>query len=111
MKNPYWHELSSTGGSCAKSCPACLWAEHFEATGDSRRSPITASSSYERRRANCEVYLQDYAAGQQTAYKFHIPTQWVCSEIAEIREDVVAKHRIPAAELPPCLSEVLSRLA
>jgi hypothetical protein len=39
--NPYCHELSSTGGSCAKSCPACLWAEHFEATGDSRRNPIT----------------------------------------------------------------------
>ncbi len=32
--NPYWHELSSTGGSCAKSCPACLWAGQFQATGD-----------------------------------------------------------------------------
>jgi hypothetical protein len=38
--NPYCHELSSAGGSCAKSCPALLWAEHFEATGDSRRNPI-----------------------------------------------------------------------
>jgi hypothetical protein len=39
--NPYWHELSSTGGSCAKSCPACLWAGQFQATGDTRKSPIT----------------------------------------------------------------------
>jgi hypothetical protein len=39
--NPYEHRLRSTGNACAESCPACLRAEHFEATGDSRRSPIT----------------------------------------------------------------------
>ncbi len=32
---------------------------------------------------NCELYLQDYAAGQQTAYKFLVTTEWVCKEIAE----------------------------
>lgn len=34
---------------------------------------------------NCELYLQDYAAGQQTAFKFLITTECVCSEIAETR--------------------------
>jgi len=36
VMNPYWHELDSTGRGCAKSCPACLWVEQFEATGDTR---------------------------------------------------------------------------
>jgi hypothetical protein len=41
MKNPYEHKLNGAGEACAESCPACLWAEHFEATGDSQRSSIT----------------------------------------------------------------------
>jgi len=40
-KPPYDHELDSTESRCAKSCPACLWLEQFEATGDTRPSPIS----------------------------------------------------------------------
>ena len=29
---------------------------------------------------NCELCLQDYTAGQQTAYKFLITTEWVCQD-------------------------------
>jgi hypothetical protein len=45
---------------------------------------------------NCELYLRDYAAGQQTAYKFFITTHWVLSEMAETRSALVKKHKLPA---------------
>jgi len=44
---------------------------------------------------NCEVYLQDYAAGEQTVFKFFVTTGWVRDEIAETRSVLIEKHKLP----------------
>jgi hypothetical protein len=42
------------------------------------------------------LYLQDYAAGTQTVGKFLISTDMVRNEIAELRDDLIKKYKIPA---------------
>ena len=44
---------------------------------------------------NCEVYLRDYAAGQQTAFKFLCTTLQVYREVAETRDALLTKHKLP----------------
>lgn len=44
---------------------------------------------------NCALYLRDYAAGQQTAFKFLYTTLMVYRELAETRDALLTKHKLP----------------
>jgi hypothetical protein len=39
LLSPYAHELHHTGERCADDCPACKWAEEFEAQVELVKKP------------------------------------------------------------------------
>ena len=42
----------------------------------------------------CPLYLQDYAAGEQTGFKLLCATELVCREITETRDALLTKHKL-----------------
>lgn len=44
---------------------------------------------------NCEVYLQDYVAGDQNAFKFLTTMGWLHEEIEEAVKELMKVHDIP----------------
>jgi hypothetical protein len=43
----------------------------------------------------CEAYLQGYADGKTTVFKFLSATTGLDTEMVGLREDLIAKHKLP----------------
>lgn len=52
--NPYEHELNGVGATCSESCPACLWAKRFEATGDARKDSLPVRQEPDAKELNAK---------------------------------------------------------
>lgn len=44
---------------------------------------------------NCEVYLRDYMAGEQNAFKFLTTIGWVHGEIEKVATELMKVHELP----------------